>query len=115
MNTQDKVRLRHMLDAARAAMSFVEGHTRASLDHNQMFAFAVVRAIEIVGEAAARISPETQQAASQIPWKGITGMRQKIVHDYFDIDYEVVWQTVTERLPELVVELEKLLETSERF
>jgi uncharacterized protein with HEPN domain len=109
MNAQDKVRLRHMLDAAQAAMSFVEGHTRNSLDRDQMFAFAIVRAIEIVGEAAARISPETQQAAPQIPWKSITGMRHKIVHDYFDIDYEVVWQTVTERLPDLIEELNKLL------
>lgn len=109
MNAQDEVRLRHMLDAARAAMAFLEGRTREALDSDQMFAFAVVRAIEIVGEAAARISDETQQAAPHIPWKSITGMRHKIVHDYFDIDYEVVWQTVTERLPELVAQLEKLL------
>ncbi len=113
MNEADQVRLRHMLDAARAAASFVEGKTRADLETDLMFAFALVRAIEIVGEAASRISKEEQQNYPQISWKNITGMRNKIIHDYFDIDYDVVWETVRLRIPELIVELEKIIPDGE--
>ena len=109
MSKTDQVRLHHMLDAAQAAASFVEGRSRANLETDLMFAFALVRAIEIVGEAASRISKEEQQRYSQIPWKNITGMRNKIIHDYFDIDYDVVWETVQVRIPELIAELKKIV------
>ena len=113
MNETDRVRLRHMLDAARAAVVFVQGRQRESLETDLMFAFALVRAIEIVGEAATQISKEEQQNYPQIPWKNIMGMRNKIVHDYFDIDYDVVWDTVQVRIPELITELEKILPAEE--
>ncbi len=74
-----------------------------------MLGFAVVRAIEIVGEAAVNISEEGRRELPNIPWKSITGMRNRIVHAYFDIDYEIVWETVTLRLPELIAELEKII------
>ncbi|MEP7292926.1 MAG: DUF86 domain-containing protein [Chloroflexota bacterium] len=109
MNPTDQVRLRHMLDAAHAALAFTETRTRQTLEDDLMFAFALVRAIEIVGEAASRISKEEQENYPQIPWKSITGMRNKIIHDYFDIDYDVVWETVQRRIPELIIELEKIL------
>ena len=102
-----------MLDAAHAAISFVGGKTRQDLETDLMFAFALVRAIEIVGEAASRISKEEQQNYPQIPWRGITGMRHKIIHDYFDIDYDVVWETVQLRIPELIIDLEKILPNRE--
>src|SRR3954453_8141144 len=104
MNELDQVRLRHMLDAARAAALFIEGRTRENLEDDLMFAFALVRAIEIVGEAASKISKEEQQNYPEIPWRSITGMRNKIIHDYFDIDYDVVWDTVQLRIPELIQE-----------
>lgn len=109
MNEADRVRLTHMLDAVRAAEEFAQGQTRVALEQDRKLAFALVRAIEIVGEAATKVSPETQQAISDIPWKSITGMRHKIVHDYFDIDYDVVWKTVVERMPELRSILESIL------
>jgi len=108
MNEADQVRLRHMLDAAHAAVQFVEERTRENLESDLMFAFALVRAIEIVGEAASRVSKEEQEKYPQIPWKNITGMRNKIIHDYFDIDYDIVWETVQLRIPELITELEKI-------
>ncbi len=98
-----------MLDAAQAAVSFAEDKTRVNLEDDLMFAFALVRAIEIVGEAASRVSKEEQQNYPQIPWKNITGMRNKIIHDYFDVDYDVVWDTVRLRIPELIAELEKIV------
>jgi uncharacterized protein with HEPN domain len=112
MNEPDLVRLRHMLDAAKTAASFAAGKTRENLEDDLMLAFALVRAIEIVGEAAARIDKAEQQNYPQIPWKAITGMRNKIVHDYFDIDYDVVWDTVQLRIPELITQLEKIVPAS---
>ena len=112
MNPADQVRLRHMQDAACAAVKFAQANTRESLDDDLMFAFALVKAIEIVGEAASKISKEEQENYPQIPWKSITGMRNKIVHDYFDVDYDVVWETVQERIPELITELKKILPES---
>jgi uncharacterized protein with HEPN domain len=62
-----------------------------------------------VGEAATKISKEERDKYPQIPWKQIMGMRHKIIHDYFDIDYDVVWETATLRVPELIAELEKIV------
>ena len=109
MNENDEIRLKHMLEAARSALAFAEGRSRSMLETDEMFAFALVRAIEIVGEAAARVTQSTRKLYPQIPWKNITGMRNKIVHDYFDVDYDVVWETVRLRLPELISELEKIV------
>lgn len=90
-----------MVDAAEAACSFVTGRQRDDLDHDQMLLFAVVRAIEIIGEAAARLSLEGRAAAPEVPWSPIIGMRNRMVHAYFSIDPDVVWQTVTVELPRL--------------
>jgi uncharacterized protein with HEPN domain len=74
-----------------------------------MFALAVVKDIEIIGEAAARISEEAQEAYPQIPWVDIVGMRNRLTHAYFDINLDIVWDTVTANLPPLITELEKIL------
>ena len=85
------------------------GWQRADLDRDQMLLFAVVRAIEIVGEAASRVSAETRAATPQIPWPAIVGMRNRVVHAYFDIDREIVWTTVIAELPLLVAGLRAAL------
>ncbi len=74
-----------------------------------MLAYALVRAIEIVGEAASQVTQETREAFPQIPWKAITGMRNKVIHDYVAIDYNVVWDTVQYDLPKLIDQLEMIL------
>ncbi len=74
-----------------------------------MFALALVKAIEIVGEAASKISAETREAFPQLPWKGVIGMRNKVIHDYRNVDYDIVWETVVLRIPELVQELQRIL------
>lgn len=109
MNKNDLVRLRHMLDAAQTALTFAKDRSKSELETDQMFAFAVVRAIEIVGEAASNVSEETRQEYPDIAWKGIRGMRNRIIHGYFDIDYDIVWETVTLRLPDLILALEKII------
>lgn len=110
MNEKDETRLRDMLDAAYQARKFVEGKARPALEENDMLlGFAVVRALEIVGEAASKITPETRAQFSQIKWPDMIGMRNRIVHDYLNVDYDIVWKVVIEDLPDLITELEKII------
>jgi uncharacterized protein with HEPN domain len=96
-----------MLEAAREAMSFIQGQSRKALDSNRMLVLSLVKCIEIIGEAASRVSPETQAKHTGIPWVDIVGMRNRLIHAYFEIDLDRVWDTVTDDLPPLVSELEK--------
>jgi uncharacterized protein with HEPN domain len=99
MNESDLFRLQHMRDAAREAMTYIEGANRDTLDANSMLSRAITMCIGIIGEASARISDETKEANPQIPWRQITGMRNRLIHAYFDIDLDRVWGTVNEDLP----------------
>ncbi len=94
MRADDLVRLRHMLDAAREALRFCEGRLRADLGSNRMLLLSVVKSIEIVGEAATQISPESRRELPDIPWDDIVGTRNRLVHAYFRINLDIVWQTV---------------------
>lgn len=85
------------------------GRERADLDSDTMLLFAVVQAIQIVGEAASRVSPETRQATPSVPWARIIGMRNRLVHAYADIDREIVWKTVTVEIPAVLPLLTALL------
>ncbi len=109
MRTDDSVRLRHMLDAALEAVRFAEGKARADLDENRLLALGLMKCIEIVGEAAANISKERRETLPDIPWKSILGMRNRLVHAYFEIDLDVDWYTTTVSLPPLVRILEEAL------
>ena len=114
MNERDEVLLRDMLDAAQKVQKFITGKTRADLESNDfLLGFAVVRGIEIVGEAASKISSDTRQNLNQIPWKNIIGMRNRIAHDYTNVDYDIVWEVVTQNLPPLIEVLENLLPAQE--
>lgn len=107
MRPDDEVRLRHMLDAARAAVRFAWERDRADLDTDELAAHGLVRLIEIVGEAAARVSRETQAEAPEIPWPLIVGMRNRLVHGYYDVDLDLVWATLTDDFPPLIAMLER--------
>jgi uncharacterized protein with HEPN domain len=98
-----------MLDAARAALSFTCGRTRDDLSADLMLQFALVRAPEIVGETAARVSERKRTGHPEIPWTANVGMRNRLAHGYIDVDREIVWRTVTESLPPLIVTLVALL------
>jgi uncharacterized protein with HEPN domain len=106
----DEIRLRHMLDHAREARSMVQGKKRADLKKDRMLELALVRLIEIVGEAAARVSSEGCRKYSRVPWSEITGMRNRLVHGYDQVDLDVLWDTIEYDLPSLVSELERILE-----
>lgn len=109
MQVEDRIRLQHMAEAAQAAQTFVSGRQRADFDQDRMLQFAVMRAIEIVGEAAARVSAETRAEVPAISWLAIVGMRNRLVHAYFSIDRDVVWQTVAVELPSRLASLNDAL------
>lgn len=99
MQPNDAIRIRHMIEAAESCQRFVAGRQRHDLEADQMLLFALVRAIEIIGEAACKVSTETRTAIPEAPWPAIIAMRNRLVHAYFEIDHEVVWKTATEEFP----------------
>jgi len=106
---EDIVRLRHMLDAARKATELTRTCKRVDLDKDEKLALAVVRLLEILGEAAKSVSSQCRQQYPEIPWRQIAGTRNRLIHGYFDVDLDIVWKIVLEDLPPLVTQLEKVM------
>ena len=105
----DALRVRHMLESAKEAVAFARGYYRADLDHDRKLMLALVRSIEVIGEAARAVSSECRRNAPDIPWKVIAGTRDRLIHGYFDVDPDVVWEIVTKHLPPLIPQLKQLL------
>lgn len=101
-----------MLDAAREAVSFAEGKVRKDLESDRMLLLSLVKSIEIIGEAAAKLRPEYRGKHPDVPWQDIIGMRNRLIHAYFDINLDTVWDTVTNELPPLIEDLEKITGSS---
>lgn len=104
----DATPLRHMLDHAREAVGFVQGKTRADLNSTRLLQLGLVRLVEIIGEAATRVSKEGRAKYPAIPWDDIVGMRNKLIHGYDTVDLDILWDTVTDDLPRLIEELQKI-------
>lgn len=98
-----------MLDAAREAVALTANRARQHLDTDRALALGLVKEIEIIGEAASKVSLAAQAAIPGFPWLDIIGMRNRLVHAYFDINLDVVWRTATAELPELICALEKIV------
>jgi uncharacterized protein with HEPN domain len=107
----DRIRLRHILDAARKAREFVAGCQRADLTEDSQLSFALRALIQIIGEAAKKVTAETRSASPEVPWTQIAGMRDRVIHAYFDVNLDIVWTTVAEDFPPLITALESLLES----
>jgi uncharacterized protein with HEPN domain len=103
------VRLRHMLDAAREAVQMAQGKTRADLDADRPLNLSLVRLLEIVGEAASRVPARERVKYPGIPWAQIVGLRNRLIHGYDNVDFDILWHIVTQDLPPLIVQLEKIL------
>ena len=110
--SEDGVRLRHMLDHAREAIALVREKSRADVDDSRVLQLALVRLIEIVGEAASRVSKQAQAEHGQIAWAPIVSMRNRLIHGYDFVDTDILWQTVQEDLPKLIEALERIVSTS---
>jgi uncharacterized protein with HEPN domain len=109
MSKDDLVYARHMLDTARRARALMEGKGRADFDSDEALRLALTHLVQIVGEAARRLSTEFRKNNPQFPWRAIVGMRHKVVHDYLNVDEEVLWKTISVELPTLITQLEALL------
>lgn len=109
MFKDDSVRIRHILDAAREAISFSDDRSRTDLDTDRKLNLSLVRLLEIIGEAARGISEEFRQTHSDLPWNKMIGMRDRLIHGYFDVNLDVVWETVTKDIPLLIDQLEKIV------
>jgi len=102
-----------IINAMDKALKFVEGMSYEEFANDDKTIFAVVRAIEIIGEAVKNISDDLKKKYPEIPWKGMAGMRDKVIHGYFGVDLKVVWDTVKKRIPELKPLFDRMLEELE--
>ncbi|MDZ7315241.1 MAG: DUF86 domain-containing protein [candidate division KSB1 bacterium] len=109
MQPDDRIRLQHMLDAAEQARAFIRNKRRDDLNDDLQLVWALVKAIEIIGEAAYQVRAETRAQLPQIPWEKITGIRHRLVHAYFDIDLDILWKTVQDGLPPLIAVIKAAL------
>jgi uncharacterized protein with HEPN domain len=100
-----------MLDAATEAVSFAAGRTRRDLDRDRLLNRGLVKSLEIIGEAASRVSEEVQAAHPDVPWFEIIGMRNRLIHGYFDVNLNIVWDTIHSNLPPLIETLTTLLQS----
>lgn len=104
---EDDVLLRDMLDHARRAIAASRGRTREDLERDDLLAAGLERFIEVVGEAASKVSPETRRELPGIPWREIVGMRNRLVHGYASVDHDITWNVTVVDLPALVAALEE--------
>lgn len=98
-----------MLEAAIKAQSFVAGKERSDLESDEMLALALVRLLEILGEAASRVSPEVQAQLPELPWRQMTGTRNRLIHGYFNVDLDIIWAIVKNDLPKCVAVLASIV------
>ena len=106
---KDTVRMRHMLDAANEATELIEGKDRNSLDEDRVLNLALVRLLEIIGEAANQVTIEEQMEHPEIAWGQIISLRNRLIHGYDSVDFDILWQILKHDLPNLVVSLEKII------
>jgi uncharacterized protein with HEPN domain len=111
---RDRVYLLDILVAARLAVDYIRTSSEQEFLRDVQLQDAVIRRIEIIGEAARRLSPETRETLPALPWTEIIGMRNFVIHEYDDVDFTVVWDTVQRDLPRLIAGLEPHVGSDER-
>jgi uncharacterized protein with HEPN domain len=102
------VALRQMSEAAREAMELTAGRSRSDLDSNRLLSLALVRLLEVLGEAASRVPGEARELHPDIPWAEMIGMRHRLIHGYDQVDHDIVWAVLSDDLPSLVTALEHI-------
>lgn len=106
---RDLQSLLDMLQSAEIVMGYIEGRSRDDLGADLQFQDAVIHRLLIVGEASKRVSESMRQMLPTIPWNAINGMRNRLIHEYDEIDLDIVWETVVKSLPILILELKKVV------
>ena len=103
----DAVYLGHMLDMTRRAIAALKGKRRGDYDSDEVLRMGLAHFVQVIGEAAGKVSSDFQRGHPEIPWRQIVGMRNRIVHDYMRLDEDVLWKVVSEDLPALLPRLER--------
>ena len=107
----DIERIRHMIEAIDRIEAFTEGMSLAAFMEEEVVQYAVIKNFEIIGEASYHLSKELKESHEQVEWRKIEGLRHILVHDYYKINSELLWNTKEEKLVDLKIELEGILET----
>ena len=102
-----------MLAAAKEVMEFAAGKTRMDLEKDRLHMLAIIKSIEIIGEAASKVTETFKTENGNIPWNDIINMRNRLIHTYFDVNLDIVWQTVKTDLPDLIKALEEIIPPEE--
>ncbi len=106
---KDQIRMKHMLDAAEKLVLFTKDSKREDLDKDEKLGLAVVRLTEILGEAASKITDETREEHSDFPWREMTSTRNRLIHGYFDVDYDIIWAIIKNDIPGVIEKIKVLL------
>jgi len=114
LQPKDRIRFQHMVDHATEALNMIKGRTREDLDNDRQLNLSLVRLLEIVGEAASRTSESTRSSHSELPWIQIIGLRNRLIHGYDEVDFDILWTILQEDLPPLVIQLKQSLSDPQR-
>ena len=114
MLRDDSFHLRYMLEAAQVSQSFSQDRVRADLDNDLIFFYDLVKVVDIIGEAASHVTPGFQASHPKIEWEVIIGMRNRLIHTYYNINRDIIWETVRDDVPVLISQLEVVLGQSAR-
>lgn len=109
MEHDDAIYVSHMLDMTRRAVQAIETKSRANYDEDDILRLGLTHLVQVIGEAARKVSPKFQAEHPEIAWRRIIGMRHRIVHDYMRVDEDILWQVVTKDLPVLLPLLEEIM------
>ena len=101
----DRLRLQHMFDAINEILSFIKGKEQKELDENRMLSLAIVKLLEIIGEASKKLSKSFKDNHPNIPWRKMTGLRDIIIHHYYELDDDIIWNVIQDELPRIEEEL----------
>lgn len=103
--------IHHMLDRAREAIDMTSGRTRADLDRDRMLNLALVRLVEVIGEAASRVQDEFRSRYPEVPWRQTVGIRNRLIHGYDSVNFDILWTVIQEDLPPLIEQLQRIVGT----